>query len=459
MQSNPGTDRLPGAAERAWARLAVLVLILGFVSLGAAPARAAEARFGDSTWVAPYPVAESPGDPTADGPRVGTRDHEPVGQTVLRAPFRVAFLPLRLVARGLEFAAGALGPRLEGIAGPTVGRPRGMTIRPAISHSSTGGVALGLSFNHVGFPGAESRIGLLGTWSWNDHRHLRVPYTSAGPDAPLLVRLESAYDYVPNRRFYGIGNFSSRDDRSIYLEEGGGVGASIRIGRSYSRQLRLLGGYSGVSSRRGYNDSPAVADLFTPAEVPFLLRESRMFYYGGGVDVAVRDDAREPSLGLHGRAEVRRFDDLDDSGVRYTQWHLEGRGYLPVFAKRRVIAVRALYRFVDPDAGSAAIPFYRLPVSKNETAFSAYKTDRFRDAHLAIGQVEYRWAVWQRLQAVALAQIAEVASTSSRLRIDDIHESYGGALRWPLSEQRVVRVEAAHGAEGTAFRLWMGGDF
>src|SRR5262245_8825015 len=60
----------------------------------------ADPRFGDSAWVAPG--VPTHGDSTVAGPRVAPRDHERRWETALRAPFRVAFLPLRLLARGLE---------------------------------------------------------------------------------------------------------------------------------------------------------------------------------------------------------------------------------------------------------------------------------------------------------------------------------------------------------------------
>src|SRR5678815_2288986 len=67
----------------------------------------AEPRFGDSTWVAPTAAFE--GDLETSGPRVAERDHERTWETAIRTPFRVAFLPLRLLASGIE----ALGPVAE----------------------------------------------------------------------------------------------------------------------------------------------------------------------------------------------------------------------------------------------------------------------------------------------------------------------------------------------------------
>ncbi|MEO6461746.1 MAG: hypothetical protein ABIP29_01590, partial [Candidatus Eisenbacteria bacterium] len=72
--------------------------------------------FGESAWVAPLPPGALDGEPTDPGPRVADKDVEPVGESILRTPFRVAFLPLRLLGRGLEAVAGVVGQSV--VAGP-----------------------------------------------------------------------------------------------------------------------------------------------------------------------------------------------------------------------------------------------------------------------------------------------------------------------------------------------------
>jgi hypothetical protein len=135
------------------------------------------------------------------------------------------------------------------------------------------------------------------------------------------------------------------------------------------------------------------------------------------------------------------------------------RGYLPVFATRRVLALRLLYDGVNPDRGSVEIPFYRLPSSIGEYRFAAYHSNQFRDHVLAIAHVEYRWYIMRGLQAVAIAQLGEVAPRARSLRIADVHESYGGGFRFPLKKGTAVRAIAAKGSEGLQFLLVTGSDF
>ena len=101
---------VPHAPERVAFAFTIAVLMGIAISMaGPTVARAEEPKFGDSTWVAPY--AEISETPEAPGPRVAPRDHERLWETMLRAPFRVAFLPIRLLARGIE-STGPLAERV-----------------------------------------------------------------------------------------------------------------------------------------------------------------------------------------------------------------------------------------------------------------------------------------------------------------------------------------------------------
>src|SRR5688572_17908230 len=97
-QGSAATRHMREAPRALFFALSLLVLL-------AAPARAQEPRFGDTTWVAPH--ADSfHGEPSAPGPRVAEPEVERGWEKALRAPFRVVFYPVRLLARGSQAAVG-----------------------------------------------------------------------------------------------------------------------------------------------------------------------------------------------------------------------------------------------------------------------------------------------------------------------------------------------------------------
>jgi len=432
------------------AAIATLVLFAALAAHAAELARA-EPRFGDSTWVAPNVVIQ--GTVTDPGPRVAKRDSERGWETAMRAPFRVAFFPVRLVARGIE----ALGPLAEKIAPPgdlfRQARPkgRGLKFSPEL---------LGATVTAPEFAGPGSKAALTGTWSLTDARKLKFRGYVGDRVSDVGAGFAALYERKPARNFYGIGNASS-PDKTIYLQrtELGDVYAFA--GRNQLRRLRATLGIEDMDVGPGYNGSgsPKAVNVFDPDDVPFLNRGSRVWWYGASANLAALDDSLQPSSGIHFMPDVRRYQSNDGTNVRYDQWRLEGRGYLPVFAKRRVLAARVVYEGVDRRPGSGPIPFYRLPNSTDADAFAAFHSGRFRDNRLALGRLEYRWEIEPPVDAFLLGELGEVAPNTGALALRSAHTSLGGGLRAKIGELQAVRLELAHGHEGLVIRANLSAEF
>ncbi len=430
--------------------------LLSIVVVCAAGGAHAAARFGDSAWVAPRAPLDSPS--TAAGPRVAPPDHERGWETALRTPFRIVFFPLRLVSNGLEAAAGPVGRRF--LDPKPKGPPKsGVSLGPNVTLGGFNDIGLGPAITLVGFPTADARLRLTGSWSTLDRRRGR--FTGIiGDRRPVGIRLRADYDYKPNRRYFGIGNETPESNLSYFLLENTSAEAALLLGASPLRQLRIVGGYSNMSPRRGYRGQPLLEDVFTPAGAPFMHQATRELSYGVTADLAALDDGRDPSLGVHGRADLRRAAGMRSGDPDYYEWRAEGRAYLPVFAKRRVIAVRGVYAGVDPIGGSTTVlPFYRLAQSEGDTRFAGYRSERFRDRQLMLARIEYRWAIIHRLSALALYELGEVAPRAKLFRIADAHMSYGGGLRLGMSDESTIRLEVAKSVEGLKAFLALGGDF
>jgi outer membrane protein assembly factor BamA len=276
----------------------------------------------------------------------------------------------------------------------------------------------------------------------------------------VSLRLRAYYDNEPNRRFYGIGNSTAAASLSYYLLETSTLESALLLGTSPWRQVRLLAGYSNMSPGLGTHGSPSLEDVYTEPDAPYGRTTSDVLWYGVAADFAMVDEVRNPSRGLHGRVDVRQERDQGAGAPDFNQWLVEGRAYIPVFAKRRVIALRGVYTGVDPIGNTSdALPFYRLATSAGMTSFAGYPSERFRDRELALARIEYRWLVIHSLSAVGLYEVGAVAPSASAFSLGSAHESYGGGLRIAASETRVARFEVAHSVEGLHARLVLGVDF
>lgn len=451
----------PGATRRWQFSRSLLLGLLACLTTSVPRDALSEPRFGDSTWVAPGAAGLIRGDLTNDGPRVAPPDHERGWETALRTPFRIVFFPLRLVASGLELAAGHVNDdsarrMAEGLPSPPA--------KPGIHVSPTGDISaltefgVGPSVTWGGFPVADGKLVVSGTWSTIGQRRAHLRQT-LGDHRPVGFLLRADYDNTPNRHYYGIGNDTPKTNRSFFLLENTSVEASLLIGSLPLRQVRVVGGYSAMSPRRGSHGVPLLETVYDPASVPFYHDATQEILYGVTGDFASLDDGKTPSRGVHGRFELRHAAGLSSQDPDYNQWLVEGRGYLPVFAKRRVIALRCLYAGVDPTGGTTTLPYYRLSQTAAPYRFAGYPTGRFRDRQLMLAHAEYRWELWKNLEALALYELGEVAPRAADFTVGGAHSSFGGGLRYCVKEGSALRVDVGKSTEGIQVVMQLGSDY
>ena len=421
----------------------------------AARIASADGRFGDSTWVAP--ASPGSGEHLADAAREAPRDHERRWESALRAPFRVATFPLRLVSNGFEAVVGYVGPRYLDPKAPHPPIP-GPVITPSFSIGGLNDIGIGPAITWLGFPTAAARLNLSGTWSAIDHRRARFSEL-IGERRAVGFRVLANYERKPDRRYYGIGNDAKSADLSYFLLESSSAEAALLLGASPPRQLRIDGGFSSMSPRRASHGMPPLEDVFSPALVPFELQATRELWYGVAGNLAALDDGATPSRGVDGRFDVRRAAGMRAGDPDYDQWRLDGRAYIPVFAKRRVIAIRCVYAGVNPRPATATLPYYRLAISEDGSRFAGYSSERFRDRQLLHARIEYRWRVFHQVSALALYDLGEVARRTGEFRLTSAHKSYGGGLRLGRSDQAALRLEVAKSVEGLHASLSLGSDF
>src|SRR2546430_7162608 len=174
------------------------ILALCSLLLAVGPGRAqADPRFGDSTWVAPT-YSEIKGSPADPGPRVAKPDHERAWEKALRLPFRVAFFPLKMVARGIE----ATGPLVEkyipeGAVSRTKTEKRGLKFSPEL---------LGATVAMPQFAGRGSRVALTGIWDPSGNRKVKLRGFVGEGVSQVGAGVDALYDSRPNRRFGGVGD-------------------------------------------------------------------------------------------------------------------------------------------------------------------------------------------------------------------------------------------------------------
>ncbi|HET9885908.1 MAG TPA: hypothetical protein VFR10_00240, partial [bacterium] len=196
---------------------------------GAARDVLAEPRFGDSTWVAPI-APDSTAEPFEEGPRVAPPDHEPGWETALRAPFRVAFYPLRLVARGVELGGGFAGDRLTRNSGK---KPKQVKLSLRVDPSGLldgdiNDIGIGPAVTILDVPVPGTILDANASWTLSGRRQAR--FVGLYADRPVGFFTHVDYDYKPDRKFYGIGNDSQEENKSYYILEQTEINGGVLLG-------------------------------------------------------------------------------------------------------------------------------------------------------------------------------------------------------------------------------------
>jgi hypothetical protein len=310
---------------------------------------------------------------------------------------------------------------------------------------SGGGFAAGLG-GRKPF-GDDGAVNVFGGYSIN--RFARAQADLALPTfARNRARLTVSGRYIdaPNVRYFGVGNFSEKDEatRFGYTPKTGGVRLDIEA----STQFTIAGGveYHDISTSGG-RTSPSIEQLFTPADAPGL-ELSGFTYVNSRASAAF--DWRRP-LGYSGRGGLLRaqFDDFRErDNDLYSFQSLEGEviQLIPILRANWVIALRGLATVTDiKDTGS--VPYFLLPSIGGGSTVRGYPDFRFRDRNRLVMNAELRWTPAYFLDMAVFYDTGKVAERRRDLDFQDLKESYGIGMRLIRLQGYAFRIEAAHSRE------------
>lgn len=178
---------------------------------------------------------------------------------------------------------------------------------------------------------------------------------------------------------------------------------------------------------------------------------------GGGLVAGfdTRDCYLHTCRGLY--AEVMALTFLPELGDhRFQVLNLDLRGYFPV-GDRRTLAAQLFYYGVSGEP-----PFWRLASLGGRPHSRAYQRDRWLDEVLAVGQLEWRWRVSDRVGVVPFGGAAVVDRGPAAMRWDNLRPSVGLGLRWFGSSKRPevpIRLDLAFGHRSWRLELAVGEAF
>jgi outer membrane protein assembly factor BamA len=210
----------------------------------------------------------------------------------------------------------------------------------------------------------------------------------------------------------------------------------------------------GISSSTGPfdRDLPDTQDLFAAEPGAGLPRQPRFLHGSVAIAADTRDAPRHPTAGGIYRAAWGGFSDRDHGMFTFDRWEIEGAHFLPLWARRSVLALHGWGVFSLPAAGRE-IPFYLLPSLGGHNTLRGYTDYRFHDRHLLAVNVESRWAIFRHVEAAAFVDAGSVAASAGDLNLE--RTSYGAGVRLNTASATIARFDIAKSHEGwqIVFRL------
>jgi outer membrane protein assembly factor BamA len=276
----------------------------------------------------------------------------------------------------------------------------------------------------------------------------------------LALKLETGYQSRPSDSFFGLGNDSPYGERSRYRSVHRDIGLALTSAISPTLSAEI-----GVTQQNIGITRPLRASLrsaqqaFQGANVPGLAEGAKLRSVVAVIRHNTKDSQNAPKRGGLRSAEVSVNRGYGGSDAAYWKYQLELQQYIPLFADgRSVIAARVLAE-TNQEKGGRAIPLIAMPYVGGRTTLRAFQSRRFVDKSALGATVEYRYRIWQVLDAGLFVDKGQVAAEPGDFDVHRFHTGYGVRLIARPSPKHVFAVDAAHSKEGWQFYASYNPDF
>ena len=199
-------------------------------------------------------------------------------------------------------------------------------------------------------------------------------------DGKLYARVYGGRREYPEEDFFGLGPDSRRGDQVSFAlttnRFGGNVGVRPVEPLMVGGGVELLQPYVG----RGKDKLvPTIGDVFDDSTAPGLSAQPDFLRTSAFVEVNYSEPVYARKGGWY-RAEFSHFADRDLDRYTFNRLDVDLRQFIPFFAERRVIALRAFASTSDVSDGNE-VPFYLQPYLGGNDTMRGFREYRFRGPH------------------------------------------------------------------------------
>ena len=334
---------------------------------------------------------------------------------------------------------------------------------PDFGHMITGAgwISLGPGYRHQLFAD-RAVVDLSTAISWRTYKtaQARFELPSLASDH-VTIGSQMRWQDLTQVAYYGAGPDSLEAQKSDYRMNGSNVVlyGTVRSTRAVSVTSRIGWlSHIGLSSSTGPFDPdlPDTMNQFPDEPGSRLERQPGFFHADLVIAADTRDHAGYPTRGGLYRAAWASFNDRGTDTFGFERYEVEGAHFVPMFARRSVLAVRGWGVF-STTADDREIPFYLLPSLGGHNTIRSYGNYRFHDRDLLVVNVESRWALMPHVDAALFVDAGNVAPRAGDLNL--ARTAYGAGCRLHTDATTLARFEVAKGHEGWQFMFRLNDPF
>jgi outer membrane protein assembly factor BamA len=321
---------------------------------------------------------------------------------------------------------------------------------PLLGGLSTGsGFALGTQYLKTDIAGAldfrmSGQASLLG--------YQRYKLGLSTPDLAqrkLFLTFDFTQNNAPQEDFFGVGSDSSNDDRTNFRLETTEYVATAGVRPFTKLEVGAHGGVLNTNAGHGTDSRyQSVEEVFSSNAAPGLDRQPHYDLVGAFVKLDSRDQPGNPRSGTLFQVDATYFNDRTQGAYSFRRWKAEVQQYIPFFNERRVIAFRGKFEANETNSDQQ-IPFFMMPTLGGSEDLRGYTEFRFRDKHLLVMNLEYRWEAFSGLDLALFGDAGDVYSKTNQIKLDKLKTSYGFGFRFNTERSVFWRIDVGFSPDDT----------
>lgn len=382
------------------------------------------------------------------------------GEVLVDIPGQILLLPVR-VLQGIAYGTLKLyeQPAMQYLI--SFESPRLYGAYPISGYGSNQGLKLGIVLYDNRLWTEYDRLKLRASYTTHDYQHYEAYYRSRRLQDPGLgLQLLGRYRKRPRESFYGFGQSSRREDEVAYTSEKSYVSGDLawRLAQDVNLSFQVSYTATNISDGKDPNlvgDLDSILVLFDATEED--VRPTRFMRYALRFLWDGRNVKGQPTSGFAGDLGVAYHKGTSFSNdLEFYRARADLRYYLELFRKR-TLEFRALVNLVDRPTDTPELPFYLFSELGGLDDLRAYRTGRLRDNDAALAAVDYRYPIWDVMDAFIFFEAGHVFNKIGEdFRLSGWRTSYGLGFQIWHPESVLFKTQIAIGAEGVRFYFDLG---